>query len=93
LAALADRVPRMVSAVDSDDLATGPELRRVPSNLHAMLEVLDDAHQVLSGMPGAGLARARRGPPFTGLVVLVQTVVPRHGVRPSLTSVSDGRLS
>jgi hypothetical protein len=58
LAALADRVPRMVSAVD-DDLPTGPELRRMPADLHAMLEVLDDLHQVLSGMPGAARARAR----------------------------------
>lgn len=58
LAALADRVPRMVSAVD-DDLPTGPELGRMPADLHAMLEVLDDLHQVLSGMPGAARARAR----------------------------------
>ena len=58
LAALADRGPRLVSVVD-DDLPTGPELRRVPADLHAMLEVLDDLHQVLSGMPGAARARAR----------------------------------
>jgi hypothetical protein len=58
LAALADRVPRMVSAVD-DDLPTPAELRRMPADLHAMLEVLDDLHQVLSGMPGAARARAR----------------------------------
>jgi hypothetical protein len=58
LAAFADRVPRLVSAVD-DDLPTGPELRRMPADLHAMLEVLDDLHQVLTGMPGADRARAR----------------------------------
>ncbi|SDG04091.1 hypothetical protein SAMN05660662_0102 [Blastococcus aurantiacus] len=62
LAALADRVPRMVSAVDGD-LPAGPELRRVPADLHAMLEVLDDLHQVLSGMPGADRARARGADP------------------------------
>ena len=62
LAALADRVPRLVSAVD-DDLPTGPELRRIPADLHAMLEVLDDLHQVMSGMPGAGRARARGADP------------------------------
>ena len=58
LAALADRVPRMVAAVD-DDLPTSAELRRMPADLHAMLEVLDDLHQMLSGMPGADRARAR----------------------------------
>ncbi|WP_241175865.1 hypothetical protein [Modestobacter sp. KNN46-3] len=58
LAALADRVPRMVSAVD-DDLPTRAELRGMPADLHAMLEVLDDLHQVLSGMPGAARARER----------------------------------
>ena len=63
LAALADRVPRMVSAVDGDGLPTGHELRRVPADLHAMLEVLDDLHHVLSGMPGADRARARGDDP------------------------------
>jgi hypothetical protein len=35
----------------------------MPPDLHAMLQVLDDLHQVLSGLPGARLARGRGAAP------------------------------
>ena len=63
LAALADQAPRLVNALNSGDLPTSSELRQVPPDLHAMLELIDDLHQVVSGMPGATRARDRGNDP------------------------------
>jgi hypothetical protein len=63
LAALADQAPRFLRALDSGELPSSRELGQLPPDLHAVLEVLDDLHQVVSGMPGAGLARDRGDEP------------------------------
>jgi hypothetical protein len=50
LTALADRVPRLIRALDSGELPSSAELgqlRQLPADLHAVLEVLDDLHQVM----------------------------------------------
>lgn len=58
LAALADQAPRLVEPLERGDLPSAPELRQVAPDLHAMLELVDELHQVLTGLPGATLARA-----------------------------------
>jgi hypothetical protein len=63
LATLTDQAPRLVNALNSGDLPTSLELRQVPPDLHAMLELIDDLHQVVSGMPGATRARDRGNDP------------------------------
>ena len=35
----------------------------MPTDLHALLELMDDLHQVVSGLPGAGRARDRGDDP------------------------------
>lgn len=59
LAALADEAPRLVDALERGDLPTARELRQVAPDLHAMLELLDELHQVVTGLPGATRARDR----------------------------------
>jgi hypothetical protein len=59
LAALADQAPRLVRGLEGGELPSAGELGRVPADLHALLELIDDLHQVASGMPGAGRARDR----------------------------------
>jgi hypothetical protein len=59
LAALADQSGRLVDAVEAGDLPVSRELRQMPRDIHAMLELIDDLHQVVTGVPGADRARAR----------------------------------
>jgi hypothetical protein len=63
LAALADHVPRLLRGLESGHLPTTADLGRVPTDLHALLELIDDLHQVVSGLPGAGRARDRGDEP------------------------------
>jgi hypothetical protein len=63
LAALADQAPRLVDALENGNLPTSRELQQIPPDLHAMLELIDDLHQVVSGMPGATRARGRGDDP------------------------------
>jgi hypothetical protein len=63
LAALTDQVPRLLGGLESGSLPRTADLGRVPTDLHAMLELIDDLHQVVSGLPGAGRARDRGDDP------------------------------
>jgi hypothetical protein len=63
LAALTDQVPRLLRGLESGHLPTTADLGRVPTDLHALLELIDDLHQVVSGLPGAGRARDRGDDP------------------------------
>jgi hypothetical protein len=63
LAALADQIPRLLRGLESGTLPTTADLGRVPTDLHALLELIDDLHQVVSGLPGAGRARDRGDAP------------------------------
>jgi hypothetical protein len=63
LSALVDQAPRLLRGLESGELPSNHQLGQLPPDLHAMLEVLDDLHRVVSGMPGAGLARDRGADP------------------------------
>lgn len=63
LAALVDQVPRLVTALKSGDAPPARELRQVPPDLHAMLELLGELLQLVTGLPGATLARDRGAAP------------------------------
>jgi pimeloyl-ACP methyl ester carboxylesterase len=63
LSALADQTPRLVNALQRDGLPTTGELRQLAPDIHAMLELIDDLHQVVTGMPGAARARDRGDEP------------------------------
>jgi hypothetical protein len=65
---LLDEVPRFLSALHDGDLPTSRELRQVPPDLHALLELLDEINQVVSGLPGAGRARDRGDDPHPQVV-------------------------
>jgi hypothetical protein len=59
LAALADQVPRLLRGLEAGHLPNTADLGRVPADLHAILELIDDLHRVASGVPGAVRARDR----------------------------------
>jgi hypothetical protein len=59
LAALADQVPRLLRGLDSGHLPSTADVGRVPADLHAILELIDDLHRVASGVPGAVRFRDR----------------------------------
>ncbi|MDP9393947.1 MAG: hypothetical protein M3Q27_06675, partial [Actinomycetota bacterium] len=63
LSALADQTPRLVNALQSDRLPTSRELRQLAPDIHAMLELIDEMHQVVTGLPGAQRARKRGADP------------------------------
>ncbi len=57
--ALIDRLPQLLDAVDNDVLPLAKQLEQVAPDLHQMLELLDDVHRVVSGLPGVGRLRRR----------------------------------
>jgi hypothetical protein len=57
LSALADESRRLTDALEAGELPASHELRQIPRDIHAMLELIDDLHQVVTGVPGAGIAR------------------------------------
>lgn len=59
LSALADQSGRLVTALDTGELPASRELRQMPRDIHAILELIDDLHQVVTGVPGARNARDR----------------------------------
>ncbi len=59
LSALADQMPRLVATLQSDGLPTARELRQLSPDLHAMLELIDEIHQIATGLPGSKRARKR----------------------------------
>jgi hypothetical protein len=63
LSALVDEAPRLLRALESGELPSTVQLGRLPSDLHAVLEVLDDVHRIVCGMPGAKRARERGAAP------------------------------
>ncbi len=79
LSALTDQIPRLVNALHSGALPTSGELRQLAPDIHAMLELIDEVHQVVTGMPGAQLARRRGADPHPQLVPLPQVPVPTTG--------------
>jgi hypothetical protein len=79
LSALTDQIPRLVNALHSGGLPTSGELRQLAPDIHAMLELIDEVHQVVTGMPGAQLARRRGADPHPQLVPLPQVPVPTTG--------------
>ncbi|MBW3656132.1 MAG: alpha/beta fold hydrolase, partial [Gemmatimonadetes bacterium] len=46
LSALTDQIPRLVNALHSGALPTTGELRQLAPDIHAMLELIDEVHQV-----------------------------------------------
>ncbi len=79
LSALTDQLPRLVNALHSGALPTSGELRQLAPDIHAMLELIDEVHQVVTGMPGAQFARRRGADPHPQLVPLPQVSVPTTG--------------
>ncbi|MDP9433867.1 MAG: alpha/beta hydrolase [Actinomycetota bacterium] len=82
LSALADQIPRLVTALQLGGLPTPGELRQLAPDIHAMLELIDEVHQVVTGMPGAQRARKRDADPHPQVVVPhvpVRTTVPVDG--------------
>lgn len=63
ISALVDQAPRLVGALRAGDVPTSRELRQIAPDLHAALELIDELHQVVTGMPGAGRARERGAEP------------------------------
>ena len=63
LTTLADQMPRLVRAIEADELPTSRELRQLAPDLHAILELMDKLYQVVSGIPGAQRARERGAHP------------------------------
>ncbi|WP_219414775.1 hypothetical protein [Pseudonocardia nigra] len=59
LSALADQSRRLVTALESGELPASRDLRQMPRDIHVMLELIDDLHQVVTGVPGARNARDR----------------------------------
>jgi pimeloyl-ACP methyl ester carboxylesterase len=76
LSALADQIPRLVNALHSGGLPTSGELRQLAPDIHAMLELIDEVHQVVTGMPGAQRARKRGADPHPQVVVPHVPVLP-----------------
>jgi ABC-type transporter Mla subunit MlaD len=67
LVALLDHSRRLISGLDNGDLPSAQELKQVPPDLRAMLELLDELHQVVTGMPGARRAQDRGADPHPRL--------------------------
>ncbi len=63
LGGLVDEAPRVLDALHRDDLPSAGALRQVPHDFHALLELLDEIHRVVSGLPGAARARDRGDDP------------------------------
>jgi hypothetical protein len=59
LSTLADQSRQLINAVEAGEMPVSRELRQMPRDIHAMLELIDDLHQVVTGVPGADRARAR----------------------------------
>lgn len=55
--ALVDRLPRVLAHLDEDVLPMLTQLEAVGPDVHAILEVVEDLRQVVSGLPGVGLLR------------------------------------
>jgi pimeloyl-ACP methyl ester carboxylesterase len=77
LSALADQAPRLVQALQTDGLPTPRQLRQLPPDIHAILELIDEVHQVVTGMPGAQRAR-QRGAEQHPQVDLARPALPRR---------------
>jgi ABC-type transporter Mla subunit MlaD len=67
LAALLDNSQRLISGLENGDLPSAHELKQMPPDLRAMLELLDELHQVVTGMPGARRAQDRGADPHPRL--------------------------
>jgi hypothetical protein len=67
LAALLDESDRLVAGLHDGELPSRHELKQIPPDLRAMLELLDDLHQVVTGMPGARRAQERGADPHPRL--------------------------
>ncbi len=67
LAALLDHSQRLISGLENGDLPSAQELKQMPADLRAMLELLDELHQVVTGMPGARRAQDRGADPHPRL--------------------------
>jgi hypothetical protein len=63
LTTLADHAAVLNQRLDAGDVPTARELRQIAPDLHAMLELLDDVHRVVTGLPGAERARVRGDEP------------------------------
>jgi hypothetical protein len=60
---LIDRLPRVLTHLDDDVLPMMRQLDRVGPDLHALLEVVEDVRQVVTGLPGVSLLRKRADEP------------------------------
>ncbi len=67
LAALLDHSQRLISGLENGDLPSAQELKQMPADLRAMLQLLDELHQVVTGMPGARRAQDRGADPHPRL--------------------------
>ena len=57
------------SGLRDGDLPSARALSQIHPDLHALLELLDQVHQVVTGLPGAGRARERGDDPHPRTVV------------------------
>jgi ABC-type transporter Mla subunit MlaD len=67
LAALLDHSERLISGLEDGRLPSSEDLKQVPPDLRAALELLDELHQVVTGMPGARRAQERGADPHPRL--------------------------
>jgi hypothetical protein len=56
---LIDRLPELLASVDDDVLPLVRSLSKVEPELHELLEIVQDVHRLISGLPGARLWRSR----------------------------------
>ncbi|MBA3250213.1 MAG: hypothetical protein H0T66_07900 [Geodermatophilaceae bacterium] len=56
---LVDRLPTLIAHVDEDLLPLLARLDQVGPDLHELLEVTQDLHRVVTGLPGVGFLRRR----------------------------------
>jgi hypothetical protein len=56
---LVDRLPDLLRTVDDDLLPLARRMQDVGPELHALLELVDDLHRMVSRLPGMGLVRRR----------------------------------
>jgi hypothetical protein len=56
---LVDRLPELLQAVDQDLLPLARQLQGVGPELHALLELVEDLHSMVSKLPGMKLVRRR----------------------------------
>jgi hypothetical protein len=56
---LVDRLPELLQAVDQDLLPLARQLQGVGPELHALLELVEDLHAMVSRLPGMGMVRRR----------------------------------